>query len=319
MAYASPDGQIREELNIQHIVFEPMNALSAAEIKRIIDIQKPDIIHAHDRRASFMVARACGKIPMISHVHNNHIDSHGFTLKSIAYLYAGIKAKHILWVSQSAFSGYRFHNLFKKKSSILYNVIDIHALYSKLETDRQTYDYDVVYVGRLTHQKNPIRLMNVCRKIVTLCPNVKIAIVGTGDMEDQTKEACKELKLQDHVSFLGFCRNPLKIMQSAKVMIMTSLFEGTPMCALEAMALGVPIVSTPVDGLKDLISNGKNGFLCEKEKDLALHVQQIITSRELHKRLSANMIRMSQRLNDETAYKSVINDIYNKCLQLWER
>lgn len=44
------------------------------------------------------------------------------------------------------------------------------------------------------------------------------------------------------------------------MMIMTSLWEGTPMCALEALAMGIPIVSTPVDGLCDLIENGKNGF-----------------------------------------------------------
>ena len=47
--------------------------------------------------------------------------------------------------------------------------------------------------------------------------------------------------------------NPLRLLECSKVMIMTSKYEGLPMTVLEAMALGVPLVSTPVDGLKDII------------------------------------------------------------------
>ena len=269
MLYCSKDGQIREALKERDVHFVPINSLNRKEVKRVINEQKPDIIHAHDMRASFVAACACGKKTLISHVHNNNFDSRGLSLKSIAYFFAAKKAKHIFWVSQSSFDGYAFHKHFDKKSTILYNIIDVDALYQKMNQDVCSYDYDVTYLGRLTYQKNPQRLIQVFERVVQKLPSVKICVVGTGELEEETKELCKQLNLQNNVHFLGFQSNPLKILHDSKVMIMTSRWEGTPMCALEAMALGVPIVSTPVDGLKDLVINDKNGYLSNDDEELA--------------------------------------------------
>ena len=72
------------------------------------------------------------------------------------YKYAAQKAKHIFWVSKSAYEGYAFHEQFEEKSSILYNVIDAEEVYKKAAQDEKKYAYDIVYVGRLTPpQKNP--------------------------------------------------------------------------------------------------------------------------------------------------------------------
>lgn len=74
------------------------------------------------------------------------------------------------------------------------------------------------------------------------------------------KELCHRLALENSVSFLGFQKKPLKMLQDAKCMLMTSRWEGLPMSALEAMALGVPLVCTPTDGLNALITEGETGF-----------------------------------------------------------
>ena len=190
---------------------------------------KPDVIHAHDMRASFVAARACGKIPLVSHVHNNNFNSRGLSIKSLAYLFAGLKAKHIFWVSQSSFDGYAFHKALKKKSSVLYNVINVDELYKKMNSDETAYNYDVVYLGRLTYQKNPERLIEVIKLVVDKRPNTKVAIVGTGELEESTKKIVNNYGLQDNVEFLGFQSNPLKLLHDSKVMLLTSRWEGTPM------------------------------------------------------------------------------------------
>lgn len=313
MVYCSRDGQIAEALDERNIPFAPIKELSVEEVKRVIKEQKPDIIHAHDMRASFYAALACGKIPLISHIHNNAFDSRGLSAKSIAYIYAAKKAKHIFWVSQSSFDGYAFHKFFRKKSTVLYNIIDIDALYEKMKLDENVYNYDVIYVGRLTPQKNPQRLMAVLQKVCINCPNVRIAIVGTGELEEETKKLCNELNLQNNVQFLGFRSNPLKMLHDSKVMVMTSRWEGTPMCALEAMALGVPIVSTPVDGLKDLVINGENGCLSNDDQKLSSEILKIINDQTLHDKYSNYIKAQAVEINDIERYKKIIIDVYRSC------
>lgn len=310
MVYCSRDGQIREALAERRIPFVPISELSVREVKRVIREQKPDIIHAHDMRASFVAACACGKIPLVSHVHNNNFDSRGLSVKSIAYAFAAMKAKHIFWVSQSSFDGYAFHSWFKNKSTVLYNIIDINALHQKMETDSRSYDYDVIYVGRLSYPKDPQRLMRVFGKIRELRPSTKMAVVGTGELEAETKNLCKELGLEKHVEFLGFQSNPLKMLHDSKVMVMTSRWEGTPMCALEAMALGVPIVSTPTDGLCDLITDGENGYLSNDDDEMASKIVELIHDKQKHNGFSVRMKENALERNDGDAYRSTLIGCY---------
>lgn len=310
LIYCSCDGQIREALKEQGIEFVPLNDITINEVKRVIREQRPDIIHAHDMRASLIAAITCRKTPLISHIHNNNYDSRGLSLKSIGYYFAAKKAKHIFWVSQSSFDGYFFNKYFINKSTVLYNIIDTVALETKMGTDDNTYNYDVVYVGRLTSPKNPQRLIQVFSKIVEQLPSVKIAVIGTGDLEKRTKDLSSELLLDENVSFLGFQNNPLKILHDSKLMMMTSRWEGTPMCALEAMALGVPIVSTPTDGLKELIENDRTGYLSDEDNMLAKRAIDIIIDSELHKKLSECAKSTSQRINAVEPYRNTILKIY---------
>lgn len=315
MAYCSRDGQIRQALLERNIDFAPVSNLSVSELKRVIREQRPDIIHAHDMRASLMAALSCGEIPLVSHIHNNAFDSRGLSLKSIAYLYAAKKARHIFWVSQSAFKGYCFHQLFKKKSSILYNIVDIDRLYERMQLDTQTYDYDVTYLGRLTYPKNPQRLMRVFRLLKEKMPDIKIAVIGTGELEAETKALAEEYGLSEYVEFLGFQSNPLKILHDSKVMIMTSRWEGTPMCALEAMSFGVPIVSTPVDGLRDLVVSGENGFLTDKDEEIADRITDILRDDSLRKRCAEEALKKARIFNDKELYKRKIYNIWCKCIE----
>lgn len=311
-AYSSRDGQIREALKDRGIEFHAIRKMSIAEFRRVINEVKPDVIHAHDMGASFYASLACGNIPLISHIHNNAFNSRGFSLKSFLYYFAARKAKHIFWVSKSSYNGYAFHKSLESKSSILYNVIDIEALKRKMHEDSNEYDFDIVYLGRLTYPKNPHRLLNVFRNIKTKYPKVKIAVIGTGDLEDEIKQRSADFGLSSNVEFLGFKSNPSKILHDAKVMIMTSRWEGTPMCALEAMALGVPIVSTPTDGLKDVVSDGVTGFLSDVDDVLAQRCVDIIKDENLYHKLSVNSSLTAQKMMDMAKYTDAIMSSYNE-------
>lgn len=311
MVYCSPDSDIvRQMLAEQGVTFLPIESMSTKELKRVIDEQKPDLIHAHDMRASFFSALSCGKIPLVSHVHNNAYNARGLSSKTIAYLYAGFKAKHILWVSNSSYEGYAFHKLFAQKSSVLYNIIDTEQIFEKKAQDTKTYDYDMIYVGRLTYQKDPQRLMRLCARLKEQKPDLNAAIVGTGELEDEVKALCAELGIQDNVHFLGFQSNPIKMVHDSKAMILTSRWEGTPMCALEAMVLGTPVVSTPSDGMKDLIDDGVTGYLTDDDELMAEKLLIIMNDSEHRNFLAENARERFEKINDAPKYKEAIRACY---------
>ena len=313
MVYCSPENEnVRYMVGQQGIELLGMEKMCVSEIKRFIAQEKPDLIHAHDMRASFNAALACGKIPLVSHIHNNAYDARGLSPKTVAYLLAGFKAKHILWVSNSSYEGYAFHKLFAKKSSVLYNIIDTDQIFEKKAQDTATYDYDMIYVGRLTFQKDPQRLMRLCARLKEGKPDLKVAIVGTGELEAEVKQLCAELNICENVHFLGFQPNPIKMIHDSKVMILTSRWEGTPMCALEAMALGTPVVSTPSDGMTDLLDDGVNGYLTDDDAQMAEKLLKIMNDPTHRTYLGENAKKKFAEINDAPKYKQAIADCYKR-------
>ena len=314
MFYASPDGPISEALKERGVAFVPIETMTPSAVRRAIRKVKPSIVHAHDMRASFLAALVCKNIPLISHIHNNNFDSRKLSVKSLLYFFAAQKAKSIFWVSQSAYDGYLFHAPFKSKSHILYNVIDAEQIRKKADLDERAYAYDIVYVGRLTYQKNPQRFVGIVERVRGKYPALKAAVVGNGELEAELRKEIAARALDANIDLLGFRSNPYKIMREAKLLLMTSRWEGLPMCALEAMALGLPIVSTPTDGMNEVIENGKNGFLSEDDAALADRCCDIISKPELRAALSAMNLEKTRQLCDLDAYYKKIKNVYLKAM-----
>lgn len=310
MVYCSPDGQIREALKERGVTFEAIKELSVKEVKQIIKKFNPDIIHAHDRSACIIAALASKKIPVVAHIHvNNNKGMSAFVKNAVLTLFAK-KYRHIFWVSDSAYDQFQFKRIVSKKSSVLYNVLDTEALYKKCEQDEALYNYDVVYVGRLSHQKNPERLIKVLHELVKLKNEVKIAIVGSGEFSEYITKYISDNNLEKNIDYFGYKNNPLKLISDSKVMIMTSYFEGTPMVALEAQCFGTPIVSTPVDGMKKIVTNGYNGYLADNDEDLLYLLMQVITDSELRAKLKDNSLSRSKEYNDINKFSKAIKDAY---------
>ncbi len=311
MVYVSPQSDIvAQMLDSLNITYLPIDTLTPGNLRPVIAQFQPDLIHAHDMRASFVASLCCGSIPLVSHIHNNAFDARKLSPKSVAYLLAGFKAKQILWVSRSAYEGYVFQRLFVKKSHVLPNILDLKQIAEKKAQDTNTYEFDLIYVGRLTYEKNPQRLLRLTAALKESKPDVKLGVVGTGELEEELKSLCVQLGIQENVQFLGFQSNPIRMIADSKVLVLTSLWEGTPMCALEAMAVGTPVVSMPSDGLKDLIDNGVHGYLHEEDPELAESLLKIILNPEHRELLSRNALAKSEKINDAAAYKQVISACY---------
>lgn len=312
--YCSPDGEIKNILNKKNIQFKPLKKMSIMEIRRVIKETNPQIVHAHDMKASFLAALSCSEIPLVSHIHNNNFQSRRLSLKSLCYYYAAKKSKHIIWVSRTCYEGYVFHKKLRNKSIILYNIINPKKLEEKIKEDCNEYAYDVIYLGRLSMEKDPRRLLEVLKGLLLKRPETKIAIVGDGEFKNEIICLLKNDDKLSNINYLGFKSNPYKMLKYAKVMVMTSRTEGTPMCVLESLCLGTPVVSTPVGGIKYLIENGINGYLANTNDELIEKIYEILQDDTKYQSLSKNCIRKINNDMNTDYYKNEILNIYKLSL-----
>ena len=84
MAYCSRDGSVRKQLEDLRIDYYPIAEMSCRELDRVIAEYKPDIIHAHDMRATYYSCKNHSRVPVICHIHNNAYDSRRISKKSAA-------------------------------------------------------------------------------------------------------------------------------------------------------------------------------------------------------------------------------------------
>lgn len=309
-AYCSPIGKIEEQLKEKGIKYIPIQKLNRREVKRVVAEFKPDIIHAHDVKASIMASFASKNIPIVSHIHCNDKKMSRIGLKSVLFKLASKKFSHIFFVSKGSFESYKFKKFIEKKSSVLHNVIDANEVVKRASEDVQNYDSDIVYVGRLTSIKNPLRLVDIVEEIAKTNKNITLSIVGDGELKKDLQQYITEMNLDKNIRFLGFMPNPYKVISCSKVMLMTSISEGLPMCALEALSLGVPIISTKTDGLKEIIQNDKTGFLYDTNTQAATKILELLQDSIKLNEIKKNVIEFSRAYNDLEKYKQEIEKVY---------
>lgn len=311
MAYCSPEGTISETLKDKKIKYIPLKKLSLKEIKKAINEYKPDVVHCHDLKAIVLCSNI-GNVKKIAHIHVNHPKMKSVTIRSLIANKCLKNFQHIYWVSQSCLCDFKYHKKFLNKSTVLPNIISIEDLYKTIDINVKDSEkiYDIVYCGRITYQKNPLRILDIVEMLKRNKKDVKIVVCGDGDLYDIFKQETTKRGLEDNVELKGFVKNPASIIKQSKLMILTSFFEGTPMTALESMALGVPIVSTKTDGMKNLINEGKNGYLYETNEEAVNIIMRVLESPSRLSKIMSSSMKFAKDYNNIEKYKNKLKIIY---------
>jgi glycosyltransferase involved in cell wall biosynthesis len=123
----------------------------------------------------------------------------------------------------------------------------------------------ILAVGRLERQKNTELMIRAFAAAREGCPDSVLLLVGAGSLEPMLRRLTAELKVEEHVRFLGLRDDVDDLMRAADVYANSSLYEGLPIVLLEAAASGVPIVATDVGGTPEIVLNGNTGTLVPSE------------------------------------------------------
>ena len=116
-------------------------------------------------------------------------------------------------------------------------------------------------VGRLSHQKDPQTWVRTASLVATEVPDARFVIVGDGDLRSETESLVAALGLGDRVTFTGLRDDVPRILPAFDALLLTSRWEGLPLTIPQAMASGVPVVASAVDGNGEIVQDGENGLL----------------------------------------------------------
>jgi glycosyltransferase involved in cell wall biosynthesis len=196
-------------------------------------------------------------------------------------------------------------NVVKKKIKVIYNPIDLNKIMElkqeELEDTRIKERSFLLSIGRLTKAKGYPYLFRAFSRIHNEIKE-KLLILGTGEDEEALKSLAIELGIHDGVYFLGFQNNPYKFINMASIFILPSIWEGFPNVILEAMACGVPVISTDCpSGPNEIITNGKNGMLVPPadEEKLADAILTLLRNENIRKKFSEEGIRRVEEFRIE--------------------
>lgn len=309
LVYVSLEGSIESKLKKENIEYEPIKKVSIRELRRVIKKYHPDIIHAHDFTASIVCSAATMKIPVISHIHNNCPWLKSMCAKTILYGISCVRYKYMLGVSNSVFDEFIFGKFFRRKERIIGNPISVESIRKK--TKQISYDekYDVVFLGRLSAQKNPEKFVDIIYEI-SKRRFVKAVMLGDGELREELEEKIKGLGLENTIILKGFVENPYSILVNCKMMCMPSRWEGFGLAAVEALALGKPVLAAGVGGLTGIV-NDSCGKICESKEEFVEEMVLMLEDFETYKKRQEGALIRAQQLDNMDKYVSQIMELYD--------
>lgn len=150
------------------------------------------------------------------------------------------------------------------KIKVIYNSYDVERIRELGLQPIKEEDHDffkgkvITNMGRLEHQKGQVHLIKAFAKVKQDIVDAKLLIIGQGSLEEKLKELTKILGVENDVKFIGYTPNPFRYIRRSTLFVFPSLYEGFPNALCEAMACGVPVISSDCkSGPREILcSNG---------------------------------------------------------------
>lgn len=269
-----------------------------------IAVRPPVIIHVHLasrgsfwRKLFFLRLSAWRGVPYIVHLHGAEFqvfhdqESGAWARLQIRKVFVDATRVLVLsrswlqWV-QASFPGVR--------AQIMFNAVAPCPPMDAARFQRDT----VLFLGRLGERKGVVDLLSAFARIAGGYPDVRLVLAGDGDVQG-TRARVHQLGLDERVVVPGWVVGDQKaeLLGRALCYVLPSYNEGLPMSVLEAMAAGLPVLTTPVGGIPDAVTDGVEGFLVEAGDVSALtqRLDELLGDGALRQRMSAAGIARIER------------------------
>jgi glycosyltransferase involved in cell wall biosynthesis len=299
------------------------NTYRIENLQDFLNAFQPDVIHSHLFEAE-IVSRSCHfpQTRWFSHGHGNMNQFNKAVSFNKDYLTRLIERKYLMKryklngsstfiaISKSTLNYYRENGM--KNVILLHNAIDFNRFYfeREIKNSDQNSIITLINVGTLNKRKNQIFLIDVLEQLNTLGINCCLQLVGEGPSRKYLEDEVKKKRLTNIV-FVGGVNNVEDYLAKADIYLHSSIFEPFGLVLIEAMATGLPVISTNGFGNVDLIKNDYNGFVIDEySTDLFSNkILELVSSKTKYKMISENAQKFASSF-DIREYCNSLIDLY---------
>ena len=302
--YPADEGVRRYSLEEQELSQSRLmrNISRIAKLRKLCKQIKPNVLISFMQEPNFRAILAATGLPVktVVSVRNDPNREYGGKVGRFV-------GKHIMpradgCVFQTAQAQVWFSEKLQKRSAIILN--EVSESFFKVE---RTGAQHVVSLGRLSAQKNHAMLIRAFGRIADKHPDQNLLIYGKGDYAEMLEQMIGELGLQERVKLMGVTNQVHEVHSNAGVFVLSSDYEGMPNALMEAMAVGVPSISTdcPCGGPEMLIRDGENGMLVPvgDEDAMAAALDKLLSDPQLAHRMGEQARIDAQRYTPEKIFR----------------
>lgn len=207
------------------------------------------------------------------------------------------------------FEGYVRGKGFKKFVTIYNPIAEFSSSKKSIQANPNT--PFLISVGRLDKYKGFEQLIR-CFAVSRFNSDIKLYILGSGDMKEKLENLILDLKMQEKIKLLGFIKHPEFYISKAEGLILNSTFESFGNVLVEGLSLGVPVISNDCNfGPREIIEHGTNGLLYDQKKDenLIKILEEFVNSDSLRSRLKKNTSHKMDRFDSNKITEEWIEKI----------
>jgi glycosyltransferase involved in cell wall biosynthesis len=155
---------------------------------------------------------------------------------------------------------------FINRIKVIHNGIDDEYFKPK-EKFKKSDEFTISFIGRISEEKQPYKLIEIAILVIENGRNINFKIIGDGPLLKSMKQGSEGI---EGTNFYGSISQEqvIEVLDKTDLLILTSYTEGTPMVVIEAMAMEVPVISTNVGEIDEIIDNGENGILVKNDEEM---------------------------------------------------
>ena len=266
---------VKHSMFVMDSIRSPWFFLDFIKLTAYLRWQRPDIVHTYLNTSNvfgLLAARLAG----VKHIITSRRDMGGFQTKRMAVVEGFLSryfAKKVVCVCNAAAKvAYENHKIPNRKISVIYNGINIKEFQPRQKAAFD--DRDICFSMVATMNRPEKGHVDLIKAISLLSDQYKekarFSLIGDGPLRKNLEALVNQLGLVDKIKFHGTVFDLRPIFSKTDVLVLPSHSEGISNAALEAMACGIPVIATSVDGNLEVLINNTTGILVPKEDTKAL-------------------------------------------------